>query len=328
MQRRAFLVALGTGLLVAPLATAAQEAGKLRRIGFLALNNPEAAKHLFAALRQGLRESGWVEGKNLLIEFRYADSVVERLPVLVAELIRLKVDIIVTGSSVPTQAAKDATGTIPIVMASGADALAEGFVTSLARPTGNITGMTALIGPEIVGKQMELLREVAPAASQVAALANPSNASHSALVAVFETAARAFGVQPQIIEAGAPERFEDAFATMRKGRAAALVVLTDAMFFAQRGRIADLAARNRLPTMYYQREFVDAGGLISYGPSVADMYRRAATHVDRILKGAKPTDLPVELPTKFDLVINLRTAKALGVTVVPTVLARADEVIE
>src|SRR5262245_28906038 len=288
MQRRAFFVALSVGLFIAPLTTTAQVAGKLPRIGCLALNNAGSAKHLFAAFRQGLRETGWVEDQNIRIEFRYADGVAERLPALVVELIRLKIDVILTSSSATTQAAKDATGTIPIVMATSADALGEGFVTSLAHPTGNITGMTALTGPEIAGKQLELLREVVPTASRVAALANTTNASHPALIRVFETTAQAFGVQPQIVEAGSPERFEDAFATMKKERAAALVVLTDAMFFGQREKVAELAARIRLPAMYYQSEFVDAGGLMSYGPDLADMYRRAATHVDKILKGAKP----------------------------------------
>jgi putative tryptophan/tyrosine transport system substrate-binding protein len=341
LQRRAFLVALSAGLLVAPPATVAQEARKSPLIGYLGLNkDPEgtsqaspsmveaSSKHLLDAFRQGLQDAGWVEGQNIRVEFRYADGVAERLPGLVAELIRLKVDVIVTTNSATTRAAKDATKTIPIVMATSADAVGEGLVTSLAHPAGNITGMTALIGSEIAGKQLELLRELTPTASRVAALKNTTNVSHSALTGVFQTAALAFGVQSLIVEAGSPEHLDDAFATMRKQRAAALVVLTDAMFFGQRGRIVELAARSGLPAMYYQREFVDAGGLISYGPDLLDMFRRAATYVDKILKGAKPAELPVQQPTKFELFINLKTAKEFGLSIPASLLQRADKMIE
>jgi len=324
MDRRTFIGAVAGALLAAPLPTAAQQAGKVPRIGYLSLNSAEASPHVHAAFRQGLRERGWIEGQNILIEYRFAGGKVDQLPTLVAELIRLKLDIIVTTSSATTRAAKDATKTIPIVMAVSANAVGEGFVTSLAHPSGNITGMTFLVGPEIAGKHLELLKEVAPAASRVAVLTNPTNGSHPALTRELQVAARALGVQLQVLEARSPEQFDDAFAAMTRERAAALLVLTDAMFHGQRRRIVDLAAA----AMYHQREFVDAGGLISYGASVSDLLRRAATHVDKILKGAKPGDLPVEQPTKFELVINLKSAKALGLTIPQSLLLRADEVLE
>ena len=275
-----------------------------------------------------MRERGWVEGQNIVIEVRYAEGEVDRLPALVAELIRLKVDIIVTTSSATTWAAKDATKSIPIVMAVSADALGEGLVASLAHPGGNITGMTFLVGPEIAGKQLQLLKEVVPAASRVAVLTNPTNRSHAALARELKVAARSLGVQLQVLDARSPDQLDSAFAAMTKERAAALLVLTDSIFVGERRRIADLAARNRLPAMYYQREFVDAGGLISYGASLSDMFRHAATHVDKILRGAKPGDLPIEQPTKFELVINLKTAKTLGLTIPQPLLLRADEVIQ
>jgi putative ABC transport system substrate-binding protein len=275
-----------------------------------------------------LRERGWVEGQNIVIEARFAEGKVDRLSVLVAELIRLNVDIILTGSSVATRAAKHATKTIPIVMAASADALGEGFVTSLAHPGGNITGVTFLAGPEIAGKQLELLKEVAPGVSRVAVLMNPTNGSHAAFAKEVKVAAGSLGTQLQVLEASYPDQLEGTFATLTRARAAALLVLTDSMFFGQRRRIADLAASSGLPAMYSQREFVDAGGLISYGPSLSDMFRRAATHVDKILRGTSPSDIPVEQPTKFELVINVKTAKALGITIPRSLLLRADEVIE
>jgi putative ABC transport system substrate-binding protein len=328
MDRRTFVGAAAGALLTLPLAATAQQAENVRRIGFLSLNSAEMAQHLLAAFRQGLRERGWVEGKNIVIELRFAEGNVDRLPMLVAELIHLKVDIIVTGASVATWAAKNATKTIPIVMGASADALGEGLVTSLAHPGGNITGMTFLVGPEIAGKHLELLKEVAPAASRVAVLTNPTNRSHATLTRELKAAARAFGVELQVLDARTPDQLDSAFAAMTRERAAALLVLTDSMFVGQRRRVAELAARSRLPAMYHQREFVDAGGLISYGASLSDMFRHAATHVDKILRGAKPGDIPVEQPTKFELVINLKTAKALGLTIPQSLLLRADEVIQ
>ena len=328
MDRRTFAGAVAGALLTLPLTATAQQAGKVPRIGFLSPNSAEVSQPRLAAFRQGLRERGWVEGRNIVIEWRFAEGKVDQLPALVAELIRLKVDIIVTTSSATTWAAKDATKSIPIVMAVSADALGEGLVTSLAHPGGNITGMTFLVGPEIAGKQLELLKEVAPAASRVAVLTNPTNRSHATLIRELKAAARAFGVQLQVLDARSPDQLDNAFAAMTRERAAALLVLTDSMFIGQQRQIADLAARSRLPAMYYQREFVDAGGLISYGASLSDIFRRAATHVDKILKGAKPGDIPVEQPTKFELVINLKTAKALGLTIPQSLLLRADEVIQ
>jgi putative ABC transport system substrate-binding protein len=328
MDRRTFVGAAAGALLTLPVAATAQQAEKVSRIGFLSLNTAEISQHLLTAFRQGLRERGWVEGRNIVIELRFAEGNVDRLPMLVAELIHLKVDIIVTGASVATWAAKDATKTIPIVMGATADALGEGLVTSLAHPGGNITGMTFLVGPEIAGKHLELLKEVVPAASRVAVLTNPTNRSHATLVRELKAAARAFGVQLQVLDAQSPDQLDSAFAAMTRERAAALLVLTDSMFVGQRRRVAGLAAKSKLPAMYYQREFVDAGGLISYGASLSDMFRHAATHVDKILRGAKPGDIPVEQPTKFELVINLKTAKALGFTIPQSLLLRADEVIQ
>jgi putative ABC transport system substrate-binding protein len=273
-------------------------------------NAVETSQGTRAAFREGLRERGWVEGQNIVIEFRFADGKVDRLPALVSKLIRLKVDIIVTMSSAATWAAKNATQSIPIVMAASANALGEGLVTSLAHPGGNMTGMTFLAGPEIAGKQLQLLKEVIPSASRVAVLTNPTNRSHAAFARELKVAARSIGAQLQVLEAPHPDQLDSAFAAMTKEHAAALLVSTDSMFVGQQQRIADLATRSRLPALYSQKEFVDPGGLVSYGPSLSDMARRAATHVDKLLRGAKPGDIPVEQPTKFELVINLKTAKA------------------
>jgi putative ABC transport system substrate-binding protein len=253
---------------------------------------------------------------------------VDRFPAIIAELIGLKVDVILTGSSATTWAAKGATRSIPIVMAASADALGEGLVTNLAHPGGNITGMTFLAGPEIAGKQLQLLNEMVPTASRVAVLMNPTNRSHAAFARELKVAARSLGTQLQVLETPSPDQLNGAFAAMSRERAAALLVLTDGMFFGQRRQVADLAARGGLPALYSQREFVDLGGLASYGPNLVDMFRRAAIHVDKILKGARPGDLPIEQPTKFELVINLKTAKALGLTIPQSLLLRADEVIQ
>jgi putative ABC transport system substrate-binding protein len=328
MDRRIFVGAVAGALLASPLAIEAQQAGRVPRRGYLVQNNAETSQGPLGAFREGLREHGWVEGQNIVLDLRFAEGKVDRLPVLVAELIQLKVDIIVTGSSAATWAAKDATKTIPIVMAASANALGEGLVTSLAHPSGNITGMTFLAGPEIAGKQLQLLKEMSPAASRVAVLTNPTNRSHAAFARELKVAARSLGAQLQVVEAPNPDQLDSAFAAMTRERAAALLVLTDSMFVGQRRRVADLAARSRLPALYSQKEFVDAGGLVSYGPSLSDMFRRAATHVDKVLRGAKPGDIPVEQPTKFELVINLKTARALGITIPQSLLLRANEVIQ
>ena len=328
MDRRTFVGAAAGSLLTLPLAIEAQQASKVPRIGYLVQNYAETSQRPLAAFREGLRELGWVEGKNIVIEVRFAEGSVDQLPALVSELIRVKVDIIVAGSSGATWAAKNATQSIPIVMAASANAPGEGLVASLAHPGGNITGMTFLAGPEIAGKQLQLLKEVAPAASRVAVLTNPTNRAHVAFVREVQLAARSLGAQVQVLDARNPDQLDSAFAAMTREHAAALLVLTDSMLVGQRQRVANLAARSRLPALYSQREFVDAGGLVSYGPSLSDMFRRAATHVDKILRGGKPSDIPVEQPTKFELVINLKTAKALGLTVPQSLLLRADEVIQ
>ncbi len=328
MDRRTFIGVVAAALLTFPLAIEAQQPGKVPRIGYLVQNSAETSQRTLAAFREGLRERGWVEGQNIVIEVRFAEGKVDQLPALVSELIRLKVDIIVTTSSATTWAAKDATRSIPIVMAASANAPGERLVTSLAHPAGNITGMTFLAGPEIAGKQLQLLKEVVPAASRVAVLTNPTNRSHAAFTRELKVAARSLATPLQVLEASSPDQFDSAFAAMTKEHATALLVLTDSMFVGQRRRVVDLAARSRLPALYSQKEFVDDGGLISYGPNLVDMFRRAATHVDKILRGAKPGELPIEQPTKFELAINLKTAKALGITIPETLLAIADEVIQ
>ena len=328
IDRRTFVGAASGVLLTLPLAVEAQQAGRVPRVGYLAQNSPETSPHLHAAFWQELRERGWVDGRNIRREIRSPDGKIELLPALIAELIHLQVDVVVTTSSASTWAAKNATQSIPIVMAASADALGEGLVDSLARPGGNVTGMTFAPGPEIAGKQLQLLKEVAPAASRVAVLANPTNRSHVAFAKELKAGARSIGAQLQFFEASNPDQVDSAFTAMTRDRAAALLVLTDSGFVGQRRRIADLAASSRLAAMYSQREFVDVGGLVSYGPSLTDMFRRAAIHVDKLLRGAKPGDIPVEQPTKFELVINLKTAKALGLKFPQTVLLRADEVIQ
>ena len=328
MDRRTFIGGVAGGLLVTPIAVEAQQAGKVPRIGYLVQNSVEISRPTFTAFREGLRERGWIEGQNIVIEFRYADGNLDQLPALVAELIRLKVDVIVTTSSGTSWAAKNATQAIPIVMGASANALGEGLVSSLSHPGGNITGMTFISGSEIAGKQLQLLKEVAPATSRVALLTNPTNRAHAGFANEVKLAARSFGAQVQVLEASNPGQLDNAFAAITKERGTALLVLTDSMFVGLHPRIANLAAKSRVPALYSQREFVDAGGLISYGPSLADMYRRAAIPVDKILRGAKPGDIPVEQPTKFEVVINLRTAKALGLALSQSLLLQANEVIQ
>jgi putative ABC transport system substrate-binding protein len=325
--RRAFIGTLAGGLLAAPLA--AQQAPKVARIGFLALNRA-ASPRLGEAFLQGLRDLGYVEGRNVVIEFRDAEGKPERLPALAAELVALKVDVIVAPSTPHALAAKQATKTIPIVFASAPDPVTDGLVTSLARPGDNVTGLSNLT-PELVGKCLELLTRAVPAVSRVAVLWQPGargERTDKDMLKAGDVAARALGVRLQFVEARGPADFDRAFSDMTRARADALTVLPSPMFINERRRLVDLAAKNRLPAVYPWREGVDAGGLMAYGPSVSDLFRRAATYVDKILKGAKPGDLPVEQPTKFELIINLKTAKALGLTIPPSVLRRADEVIE
>jgi putative ABC transport system substrate-binding protein len=329
IDRRAFLAGTGAVLLVAPLAAEAQQAAKTTRLGYLA-PNLVADPHLREAFRQGLRDLGYVEGRNLVIEYRDAEGKPERLPALAAELVALQVDLIVAAYTPGAMAAKQATGTLPIVFAAVRDPVQSGLVTSLARPGGMITG-TSGRAPELVGKCLEQLKQTIPGVRRVAVLWQPGafgERTAKDMLKEADVAARALGVRPQFVEARSPADIDRAFSDMTRARADALTVLTGAMFITERRRLVDLAAKNRLPAVYAWREFVDAGGLMAYGPSLADLYRRAATYVDKILKGAKPAELPVEQPTRFQLVINLKTAKALGLTIPPSLLQRADEVIQ
>src|SRR5438128_1388344 len=323
------IVTLTLSLLAAPLAADAQQAGKVPRIGFLGVTSPSDRPSHLDAFRQRLRELGWVEGQNVVIDYRYAEDRVDRLPDLAAELVRLKVDLIIAsaGTQVAT-AAKNATETIPIVMIAVRDPVGTGLIASLARPGGNITGVSGSAGLEWVTKQLELLKETVPKIRHVAILSNPDNAYHQLAIREVNVAARSLGVQLQLLEARGPNEFDGAFAAMAKERVEALLVLSDAIFNSHGTRLADLAARSRLPAAFGVRDDVEAGGLMSYGPSILDSYRQAATYVDKILKGAKPADLPVEQPMKFELVLNLKTAEALGLTIPPLILFQADEVLQ
>jgi len=324
----ALVAVLTVSLLAAPLAPDAQQAGKVPRIGFLGVTSPSDRPSHLDAFRQRLRELGWVEGQNIVIDYRYAEGRVDRLPDLAAELVRLKVDLIVASAGTQAAtAAKNATETIPIVMIYVRDPVGTGLIASLARPGGNVTGDAGTAGMEMFAKQLELLKETVPKIRRVAILSNPANAYHQLAIREVNVAARSLGVQLQLLEARGPNEFDGAFAAMAKERVGALLVLSDAIFGSHGTRLADLAARSRLPAAYGVRDDVEAGGLMSYGPSILDSYRQAATYVDKILKGAKPADLPVEQPMKFELVLNLKTAEALGLTIPPLILFQADEVI-
>jgi ABC-type uncharacterized transport system substrate-binding protein len=326
MGRRAFIAGV-SGMLAVPLAAVAQQAGKVPRIGYLGTRTlPDFGVDAF---RQGLRELGWIEGQNIVVDYRLAEGQLDRLPDLAAELVRLKVDIIVAQATPGAAAAKKATDTIPIVMVPVGDPVGLGLIASLARPGGNVTGLSYSVGGlEIIGKQLELLKETLPKIRRVAILLNPANPTRPVAMRDVEVAARSLALQLQFVEARHPDEFDSAFGAMGKARTGGLVVMADTMFVLHRTRLADLAARRRLPTAYGWREHVEAGGLMSYGPSLSDLFRRSATFIDRILKGAHPGDLPVEQPTKFELVINAKTAKALGLTIPQSLLARADQVIQ
>jgi putative ABC transport system substrate-binding protein len=332
MDRRAFIFGIAFGLATGSLAAKAQQPVKVYRIGFLGFGSRETTAPYVNAFEDSLRELGYVEGRNITIERRFAEGKIEQLPSLAAELVRLKVDVIMAGPAFAYfpgsagVAASRLTKTIPIVMFVG-DPVGSGLVASLARPGGNITGLS-LFNPEIAGKQLELLKEVIPRLALVAVLQNPTDSSHALSLNELDVAARSLRVQLQVLQAREPDEFETAFAAMTRERASALLVLGDSMFLAHRARIADLAKRQLLPTIFAQREHAEASGLMAYGANVRDIFRRAATYVDKILKGAKPADLPVEQPTKFELVINLKTAKALGITIPQSLLLRADEVIQ
>lgn len=321
------IVTLALGILVAPLAARAQPPGKVYRIGYLHPGSVRSATAL-DAFRAGLRDFGWVEGQNILIEYRWAEGKYELLPELAAELVQLNVDLIITTTTPSVLAAQKASKTIPIVFVGVGDPVAQGLVASLARPGGNLTGTTTML-PELTAKGLELLREAAPRISRVAILYNLANPAYGPLMKGIEVPARRLGVEVQLVGVQTPNELERAFAAMKKERADGLLVHRDPVFHADfRKRIVELAAEHRLPAIYRYVEAVEAGGLMGYGPNTSDMWRRAATYVDKILKGAKPADLPVEQPTRFELVINLKTAKTLGITIPPSVLLRADHVIQ
>jgi len=303
----------------------AQPAGKVSRVGFL---HPGAPPNSSAdVFTRSLRELGYVEGRSIAIEFRWAEGRLERLPGLAAELVRLKVDVIVVGSTPAIRAVAQATKTIPVVMTVVADPVASGFITSLARPGGNLTGLT-LISPELSGKRIELLREAAPRLTRLAVLWNPSNPSHGETLKESETRARTLGLHTMPVEVRRAEDIDRAFTTIARERASALFVLDDVLLFEERQLIAEMALRNRLPTVFGISGFVEAGGLMAYGAKQSDLYRRAALFVDRILKGAKPANLPIERPTSFELVINLKTAKTLGLAIPDALRLRADRLLE
>jgi putative ABC transport system substrate-binding protein len=325
MRRRVFITLLG-GAAAWPLAARAQQSAKLPTIGFLGPTTPSSQSQTLAAFVQRLRELGWVEGRDVTIDVRWAEGRDERYAQIANEFVRLKVDIILTHNTLPVLAAKQATSVIPIVFASAGDPVGTGIVASLGRPGGNITGLSSQ-GTDTAGKRLEFLREVVPALRQLAIIGNVGNPFSALEIGEVQVAARTMGLDFAVFEIRRAEEIVPAFEAF-KNRAEALYVAPDSLLFANRIRINILAVGGRLPTMCFNREYVEAGGLLSYGASFTDLFRRAAGYVDKILRGAKPADLPVEQPTKFDLVINLTTAKALGLEIPPTLLARADEVIE
>jgi len=316
-----------TFLLTTAHATQAQQLGKIPRIGYLNASSATSAASRVEAFRRGLRELGYVEGKNIVIEYRYAEGKFDRLPTLAAELVRLKVDVIVTAGGASTHPAKNATNTIPIVMTQDNDPVGNGFVISLARPGGNITGLSTL-APEISGKRLELLKEIVPRLSRVAVLGTSTQPGNAQSIKETELAARELGVKIQYLDVLGSKDVEPLFRAANTGRADALLVLTSPVFGTHRKQLLDLAVKNRLPVTYFRRDFVEDGGLMTYGVSFADLDRRAATYVDKILKGAKPAELPVEQPIKFEFIVNLKAAKQIGLTIPPNVLVRADKVIK
>ena len=309
--------------------TRAQQATRMVRLGFLSPSSPSnsRAASIFAAFRQGLRELGYLEGRSITIESRWAEGNYDRLPGLAADLVRLRVDVIVAVAVPAIRAAKEATTTIPIVMAVVVDPVATGLVASLARPGGNITGLSST-APALVGKQLELVKEIVPKVSRVAALWNPANPGNAPQLREAGAAASTLGMQLQPVEARNPTEIESAFAVIARQQVDAIIVLADVMLSGHRERVAELAAKARLPAVYGLPEHAEAGGLIAYSADRSELFRRAASYVDKILKGAKPSDLPIEQPTRFELIVNLRTARALGITIPPSILVRADQVIQ
>jgi putative tryptophan/tyrosine transport system substrate-binding protein len=329
MSKKVICLALTAILLALNFPAKAQQRGKVPRIGYLSgRGDSSTSDPLVEAFRQGLRDLGYIEGKNILVEYRYAEGKVDRIPSLVAELVQLKVDVLVSPAFPAIRAAKQATKTIPIVMLINADPVAIGIVDSLARPGGNITGLARFM-TELSGKRLELLKEMVPGISRVGVLWGADDPGAASGIKEYEPAARALKIQLLSLEIRGPNAdLEGAFQAAATGRASALITVRDPLLLRYPKRIADLAIKNRLPSMYEGSDFVEAGGLVSYASSDAENFRRAAVYVDKILKGAKPADLPVEQPTKFELVINLKTAKQIGLTIPPSVLARADKVIK
>jgi putative ABC transport system substrate-binding protein len=326
MTKKIILLALCSLLLAPCSAVVAQQPTKIPRIGFLSAASPSAIAARVEAFRQGLGELGHVEGKNIVIEWRYADGKFDHLPALAAELVRLKVDVIVTAGGGATPSAKGATVTIPIVMGFDSDPVGNGFVASLARPGGNITGLSTF-GLELSGKRLELLKEVLPNASRVAVFGTSTIPGNAQQLRETELAAGAFKVQLQYLDVVNPKDIETAFREANKGRAEAVLMLAGPVLNSQRKQVVELAAKSRLPAIYNSSEYVEAGGLMTYSVSYTDLYRRAATYVDKILKGAKPAELPVEQPRKFEFIINLKAAKQIGLTIPPNVLVRANKII-
>jgi putative ABC transport system substrate-binding protein len=327
MRRRAFLALTGGALAWPARARTQPQTGNVYRIGYL--GSGDNNQLILEAFHHGLRDLGWVEGQNLVIDYRFAQGQLDRLPALADELVRLDVRLIAASPTPAALAAKNATRTIPIVGISFDNPVQHGLVENLARPGGNVTGLAYSVGPEIFGKDLELLRELIPDVRKIAVLSNPATGlNHALMISNVASAAQALDVELFFVEAREPEAFEGAFATMIERRVGALFVFTDPMFSAHRTRLTDLATRSRLPAMYTNRPLVEAGGLMSYGPSFPEIWRRAASYVDKILKGADPANLPVEQPTKFELVINSKTARVLGLHIPQSLLARADEVIE
>jgi len=326
-NRRRLIIVVFASLLGVPLASLGQQPAKVARIGFLEASTPSAIAARVEAFRQGLRDLGYVEGKNVVIEYRYAEGNFDRLPALAAELVRLNVNVIVTGGPTAIPAAKAATTAIPIVMAFDTDPVGSGFAASLAKPGGNITGLSTL-APELSAKQIELLKEIVPKLARVAVLGTASRPGSAHALREVENAAKALKVQVQFQDVVDPKGIDAAFLAARKGGADAVLVLGSPLFNANRTELTELASKSRYPVIYDRAEFVEAGGLMTYSVSLADLARRAATYVDKILKGAKPGDLPIEQPTKFDLVVNMKTAKALGIKIPNSVLAQATRVIE
>jgi putative ABC transport system substrate-binding protein len=326
MDRRKWLIAFSLGVAAAPLSALAQQKGKVWRIGFLGAGRASAYAHRIDALRAGLRDLGYIEGKNLVIDYRWAEGNYDRLPQLAVEIVGLKIDVLVTHSTPGTRAARQASATLPIVMTDVVDAVGMGLVESLARPGGNITG-SSFIGPQLIAKRLEMLKETLPAMSRVALLVNPNNPALATIRKEMAAAARSSKVELQEFEARQPGDFETALQAMARSRIDAVMVQEDPLFTVNTGTVASLAIKYRLPLAGFS-EFAEAGGVIGYGVNFPDLYRRASYFVDRILKGAKPGDLPVEQPTKFELVINMKTAKALGLTIPQSILVRADRVIE